>query len=125
MKRFFQILLLILVAGQLSTTAVQAAPSGYHAAAEIQPAEQSDSQSTHPLDQPSLFSIYHEIEHSGSVSGSVPPPVLVVDEQDQSLIYRRALREVELQTREWLQKFTIPNRKTATFTLLFPFHSFL
>ncbi len=115
----------MLVAGPLSTGTVEAAPAAYHASAEIQPAEKPDSESTHPLDRPSLFSIYHQVEHSGSVSNSVPPPVLVVDEQDQSLIYRRALREVELQTQEWLQKFKIPNRRAVALTLLFPFHSFL
>ncbi|MEL7833117.1 hypothetical protein [Fodinibius sp. Rm-B-1B1-1] len=93
--------------------------------AEIAQAEKPESHSTHPFDQPSLFNIYHQAEHACNSSTNVPVPLLVLDEQDQSLVYRSALLGRELQDQAWFAIFETPNRKFTHLSLIFPFHSFL
>ncbi len=93
--------------------------------AEIEQAEEPEARSTHPFNQPNLFNIYHQAEHAGNSLTNVPLPLLVVDEQDQSLAYQRVLLCRELQEQVSFATFEETNRELDRLKFIFPFHSFL
>lgn len=124
MRSFYQILLFLLILLLCSVGDGWTAPTTAFST-QIVKAEKTGSQSTNPLDRPSLFNIYHQAEHGGNSSSNVPSPLLSVDEEEQSQAYRNALVSKELQHWVWLTVFEIPNRTLIYLSFIFPFHSFL
>lgn len=121
-----QKILLLLTLLLMGGSVVQAGPStAEQHDASIQPAAQGGAQSTHPLDQPNLFNIYHSAESSGNLINNSPVPSLSGDERDDNAKSRMAALAIKQQVSTCLHIFEISDRRAVVLKLIYPFHTFL